>query len=191
MAMKHYGDSYDDKMDEVMNFADQLVTSKDKRIKIRSKEDLREVFKMIDRDRRRQGLKPAFPVDKRTGRSAFADRVIPTPHAGSFIGRILGKFHKGSTVQVFRTANPEGVSSVSQAREKAIVDKYKAEGKAVYRYPGGLAVKSALHRKKAGKVILPEGGGAYFPEPPKVSYRFRNAENGRLLAKNLDYQEIE
>lgn len=154
MVKRHYGDDYGDKFEEVMNYVELRLKNSGTRLKVRDKEDLRTLFERLDNNRQdKSKTKPRFT-------STFIERAISTDKARARYGTVIGRFGN------VKTLRREG-----SGKEAALRERLKSQGKASYRYNGGLAYKSTY--KRGSKTVT----------------NFRDASTGRFIKRNTPFQE--
>lgn len=153
--MKKTDSVTDEKFEEVMQYVSLRLKSGGTRLKVRDKEDLRELFLRLDANRKDKGsTKPRFSDE-------FIEKAINTNAAKKRYGTVIGSF---GTVKTFRR-DADG--------EARTLQNYKGQGKAVYRYEGGLAVKTSFKRGKS------------------TVTKFRDTKTGHLLPKGTKFEEME
>lgn len=142
---------FEEKFDDVMQYAKLRLDGQGKTLKIRDQEDLRAIFKRLDDSRR----------DKKGGprmNDQFIDGLVESRAARKIVGKNIGRY--GGKAEVLR-------------REPAQVQKYKAQGRTVFRAKGGYAVKSPYKTQKGTLVVL-----------------FRNARTGRFIKRSDVEDEV-
>lgn len=142
---------FEEKFSDVMNYAKLRLDAQGKRLKIRDKEDLREVFKRLDASRRDKKGDPRM-------NDVFINGLIDSRRAQKVIGTNIGRF--GSKPQVLKRSETPKVKS------------YRSQGRTVYRYPKGYALKST-----------------YYTKNKNLTVRFRDVNTGRFVKKDSIEEE--
>lgn len=142
---------FEEKFDDVMQYAKMRLDGQGKTLKIRDEEDLRAIFKRLDASRRDKKGDPRMSDD-------FINGLVESRAARKIIGKNIGRY--GGKAQVLRREPPQ-------------VQKYKADGRTVFRAKGGFAAKSA-YKNQRGTLIV----------------RFRNVETGRFIKRSDVEEEV-
>jgi hypothetical protein len=130
------GKNYEERFDDVMKYVKIRVEGQGSKIKVRDKQDLRQIFERLDASRTDKSGSPRMSKN-------FIDKLLQTRRADAMIGHNVGRFGKEKELK----------------RE----EKYRSQGRHVYSYPRGRAVKSTYAYRN------------------KTFVRFRDVQTGRFV----------
>jgi len=139
---------YDDAFEDIMSYAETHVSPSRE---LKSKNDLLAIFKKINAIEHKKGKKGNINLDSDKFIKAMNDRAIAKGYYGRVVG---GKQNKGVT------------EDVAHARQEKI-KQYRRDGREVYGYDDGFAVKTVYVNKNNKAVVS-----------------FRNVDNGRFVKKD-------
>lgn len=132
--MKRFKDGYDDKFDDVMQYVEMRLDERGKRVKVRDKEDLRRSLILLETERKDSKNSPRMSKE-------FIQKILNTRSAQEKIGKTLGKF---GSLTTFR--RQEGTTLEPTGEDAKLAKELRQQGKDVYRYDGGYAVKKIITR---------------------------------------------
>lgn len=143
--------NFEEKFPDVMSYAKLRLDGQGKRLRIRDQEDLRAIFKRLEASRRDKKGGPRMSDE-------FIDGLVESRAARKIVGSEIGRY--GGKAAVLKREPPE-------------VQRYKSQGRTVFKAPGGYAIKSAYKNQKGTLVV-----------------RFRDARTGRFIKKSVVEEEV-
>ena len=127
-SQKHYDDVFED----IMKYANMELRKDGIAIKVRDREDLKKVFRLIDKNRRDQKGQSRFTEE-------FINKTVDSKKANSYVGERLGT--SVGTAKTFKSDNTTTPKVLKR------VHYLKSKGRDVYSYNKGYAVKVLRRRE--------------------------------------------